>query len=314
MWIEVSSVRLKCRKLAGEFVSSTGGNTAVIFGIAAIPLFGALGVAVDFARIDKTRSTIQSAMDASVLAGLAAQSGSEIATATRIFNANLNDPSAALNAPAYTLDTSCGCLTGTVSGSISMALMAVLGISTMPLNISAKATNKHTATKPLTVTVTPTKAHGWYPKVLYVWTKDSSGAVTSMTQMLTYDFQFTPSQYGWTVPALNVASARLTLDPNYQSWGYKVRVYYGTALGDQSQAGLQGPYYDMWSDALPPPPVQYQTVTLQGDVRSHKTCDDKHGQTINIEDGGDNDYQDMVLQLTCTTGRATVAGTPYLIN
>lgn len=309
-----SLLLLRFPQLFRSLLGSRGGNTAITFGIAAIPLLGALGAALDFARVAKMRSTLQSAMDASVLAGLAAASGNEINTATRIFNANLNDTSASLGAPSYTLDTTCGCLTGSVAGTVSMSIMTVLGVSTTPVSVTSKASNKKTATKVLNVTVTPTHAQGWYPKILYVWTKDASGTVTAMTQLLSYNFQFTPSQYGWTTPALNVASTRLTLDPNYQSWGYKVRVYYGTAFGDQSMAGFQGPYYEMWSDNLPPASVTYQTATLQGDVHTTGTCDGAGGQAVNIEDGGNSDYQDMNLKLTCTTGQASVAGTPYLMN
>jgi len=309
-----SLLLFKLEQLSRNLLSSSSGTTAITFGIAAIPLLGALGAALDFARVAKMRSTLQSAMDASVLAGLAASSGNEITTANRIFNANLNDTSGSLGAPSYTLDTACGCLTGTVAGTISMSIMTVLGISTTPVSVTSKASNKKAATKVLDVTVTPTHAQGWYPKILYVWTKDSSGTVTAMTQMLSYDFQFTPSEYGWTTPSLNVASQRLTLDPSYQSWGYKVRVYYGTALGDQSMAGFQGPYYDMWSDALPPPSVKYKSAKIQGDVQTTGTCDGSGGQTVDIEDGGNSDYQDMNLKMTCTTGQATVAGTPYLVN
>jgi Flp pilus assembly protein TadG len=304
----------KFARLCGGFLASRHGNVAIIFGVAAIPLFGALGAALDFSRITKSQSTLQSAMDASVLAGLAASSGKEITTATRIFNANFNDSATTLGTPSYSLDTTCGCLTGTAAGTISMSIMSVVGISTMPVSVSSKASNKKTLTEPLTVTITPTFAQGWYPKIVYVWTKDASGTVTAMTQMLSYDFEFTPSQYGWTTPALNVASQTLTLSSGYQSWGYKVRVYYGTAFGDQSMAGFQGPYYEMWSDSLPPPPVTYQTATLQGGVRTTGTCDGAGGETVNIEDGGNTDYKDVILAIKCTTGQGTTAGMPYLVN
>jgi Flp pilus assembly protein TadG len=295
----------KLARLCSGFLASRNGNVAIIFGIAAIPLFAALGAALDFSRIAASRSTLQSAMDASVLAGLAAPGGSEIATATRIFNVNFHEPSTSIGAPAYTLDTTCGCLTGTVAGTISMSIMSVVGISTMPVSVTSKASNKKAGTKVLTTTVTPTKAQGWFPKIVYVWTKDASGTVTAMTQMMSYNFQFTPSQYGWTTPALNVASQTLTLDPSYQTWGYKIRVYYGTENGDQSMAGFKGPYYEMWSDNLPPP---------RGGVKTTGTCDGSGGQTVKIEDGGNSDYQDVVLKLKCTTGQGTVAGTPYLVK
>lgn len=305
---------LELARLGRGFLSSRTGNVAVIFGVAAVPLFGALGAALDFSRVSKSQSTLQSAMDASVLAGLAAASGNEIATATRIFNANFNDPDTALGAPTYTLDSDCGCLTGAVAGTIRMTIMSIVGISTMPVGVSSKAANKKTVTKPLTVTLAVTQAQGWYPKIGYIWTKDSSGTVTSMTELVSYEFRFKPSQYGWTTPDLNVASQTLTLDPNYQTWGYKIRVYYGTAKGEQAKAGFKGPYYDMWSDNLPPPAVSYEDVTLQGDVKTTGSCDGAGGKTVNVEDGGNSDYQDFILTMKCTTGQATVAGTPYLAN
>jgi Flp pilus assembly protein TadG len=301
-------------RLCGRFFGSKSGNVAITFGIAAIPLFGAVGAALDYSRIAKLQSTLQSAMDASVLAGLAAASGKEVSTATNIFSANVSDSGAALGQPSYVLDTTCGCLTGAVSSTVSMSIMSVLGISTMPVSVSSKAARKKPVTKPLTVTITPTKAQGWYPKIVYVWTKDTSGTIIAMTQMMSYDFQFQPSQYGWTTPSLNVASQTLTLDPSYQTWGYMVRVYYGTMFGDQSMAGFQGPYYDMWSDNLPPPVVTYQGSTLQGGVKTKDTCDASGGETVKVEDGGNSDYQDVILTMKCTTGQGTVAGIPYLAN
>jgi Flp pilus assembly protein TadG len=304
----------KLKSLWTRFLGSNGGNVAITFGIAAIPLFGAVGAAVDYSRIAKSQSTLQSAMDASVLAGLAAVTGKEITTATNIFNANFSDSSTALGTPSYTLDATCGCLTGTVSGTITMSIMSVVGISTMPISVNSKAAKKKPATKPLTVTVTPTKAQGWYPKIMYVWTKDSSGTVTAMTQLLSYDFEFQPSQYGWTTPSLSVASQTLTLDPNYQTWGFMLRVYYGTMFGDQSMAGFQGPYYDMWSDSLPPPTVSYQGSSLQGGIKSSGTCDGAGGETVKIEDGGNSDYQDLIATMKCTTGQGTIGAMPYLAN
>lgn len=314
MFLNLSPFAEKLARLCAAFDVCESGNTAVVFGIAAIPLFGALGTALDYSRIARSQSTLQSAMDASVLSGLAAPSGKEIATATSIFMANFNDTSTTLGTPSYTLDTTCGCLTGTVAGSISMSIMSILGISTMPVGVSSKASKKKTGPKVLTVTVTPTKAQGWYPKIMYAWTKDASGTVTSISQMMSYDFEFQPSQYGWTTPALNVASATLTLDPSYETWGFKIRVYYGTMFGDQSMAGFTGPYYDMWSDSLPPPVITYQGATLQGDVKFKGNCDDSGGQTVKVEDGGNSDYQDVIATIKCTTGQGSVAGLPYLAN
>src|SRR6185295_5226191 len=98
---------LKVARLCRSLLASKNGNVAITFGLAAVPLFGALGAALDFSRISGSQSRLQSAMDASVLAGLAATSGNEVTTATRIFNANFNDPDTNLGTPSYTLDKSC---------------------------------------------------------------------------------------------------------------------------------------------------------------------------------------------------------------
>src|SRR4051812_17413300 len=109
-------------RLCGRFLGSKSGNVAITFGIAAVPLFGAVGAALDYSRIAKLQTTLQSAMDASVLAGLAAATGKEISTATNIFSANVSDAGAALGQPSYVLDATCGCLTGGVSGTVAMSI------------------------------------------------------------------------------------------------------------------------------------------------------------------------------------------------
>jgi Flp pilus assembly protein TadG len=55
----------KIARRCDRFIVSGNGNVAVIFGVAAIPLFGALGVALDYSRLATSRSTLQSAMDTS---------------------------------------------------------------------------------------------------------------------------------------------------------------------------------------------------------------------------------------------------------
>ncbi len=51
------------------FFADNGGNVAIMFGLAALPLFLAAGVAIDYGRASKYKTTLQAAVDVAALAG-----------------------------------------------------------------------------------------------------------------------------------------------------------------------------------------------------------------------------------------------------
>jgi Flp pilus assembly protein TadG len=51
-----------------RFWSDRRGNVALVFALAAIPVFGAMGAAVDYSMASAYRSDIQKALDATALA------------------------------------------------------------------------------------------------------------------------------------------------------------------------------------------------------------------------------------------------------
>jgi len=55
--------------LMRAFCRRTGGNVALTFALASVPLLGAAGAALDYGRLYKVESRTQQAMDAAVLAG-----------------------------------------------------------------------------------------------------------------------------------------------------------------------------------------------------------------------------------------------------
>lgn len=113
------------------------GNVAIIFALSLVPMLLAVGGAVDFSRYYDTRQTLQSALDASVLAG-AAQSSTTVAAAT--FNAWNVKLDGAVVTPSYTGCTSSAtsCV-GTITTTLSTAFIGVAGINSLPLNITATA-------------------------------------------------------------------------------------------------------------------------------------------------------------------------------
>ena len=59
-----------CQRHANRFFRDKGGNAAIIFSVAMVPLVGAVGLAFDYARWHYQQSRMQSAADAAALAGV----------------------------------------------------------------------------------------------------------------------------------------------------------------------------------------------------------------------------------------------------
>ena len=49
------------------FRSARGGNVAITFGLALIPVFGMVGAAVDYTRANSVKAAMQAALDATAL-------------------------------------------------------------------------------------------------------------------------------------------------------------------------------------------------------------------------------------------------------
>src|SRR3954454_4194771 len=81
---------------ANSFRTDRSGNVAVIFGIAAIPVFGLVGAAVDYSRAIGARTSMQVALDAAAL--IVAKEAANLTSvqvqnsAKKYFNAQFNRP------------------------------------------------------------------------------------------------------------------------------------------------------------------------------------------------------------------------------
>jgi Flp pilus assembly protein TadG len=61
------STATRVRRTAAAFRTDCAGNTAIIFAIAIIPVFGGVGVAVDYSRANAARTAMQAALDTAAL-------------------------------------------------------------------------------------------------------------------------------------------------------------------------------------------------------------------------------------------------------
>jgi putative Flp pilus-assembly TadE/G-like protein len=73
-----------------HYLKTNAGNASIIAAIAAIPLFGAAGVAIDYIRQGQALTTLQAAVDSAALAGVAAESN-HVQAAEKFFDANIDE-------------------------------------------------------------------------------------------------------------------------------------------------------------------------------------------------------------------------------
>ncbi|HEX7883178.1 MAG TPA: TadE/TadG family type IV pilus assembly protein [Afipia sp.] len=139
-----ASIFNRARGLIARFRRAQGGNVAMLFGIAIVPMLGFVGAAVDYTRVNNARTAMQTALDTAALmiskdaAGLTAAQISQ--KATDYFNALYKHPEAlnvAITA-VYTNSTSVGSkvvLTG--SATMNTDFMKVVGYPNLDFGASS---------------------------------------------------------------------------------------------------------------------------------------------------------------------------------
>jgi Flp pilus assembly protein TadG len=121
-----------------KFGGDRRGQVALTFGLAAIPMMGAAGIAVDFARKNDAQITTQSALDGAAMAATAAFNSGEnesayTAAAQKFFNKNKPDNLIGSPQVSIDIDVAAGTLTASTEAKIATTLTTILGYDNMPL-------------------------------------------------------------------------------------------------------------------------------------------------------------------------------------
>lgn len=128
------------RRLISNFIGNDRGNVAALFGLAAIPILGVTGVAVDYTRASHFRTILQSAVDASALAGATETSDSAITgTINAFMNATLPG-GVAVNDVAYSLDVQPDSVTVSATATVPTTIAGIF-FDEMPVAASATASH-----------------------------------------------------------------------------------------------------------------------------------------------------------------------------
>jgi Flp pilus assembly protein TadG len=114
------------------------GNVAVLFGLAAVPIMGVMGVAVDYSRASHYRAILQSAVDTAALAGATATSEKAIkATVVSVMDSTLPGGSS-LNATHYSTHIDSDSVTVSADAEVPTTIGGLFRAE-MPVEVSATA-------------------------------------------------------------------------------------------------------------------------------------------------------------------------------
>ena len=125
-----------------RFARDRRGNVATVFALAMIPVIGAVGVAVDYARVAQIQSKLEDALDAGVLAvgSQPAMSDAEaFAMVDKWVALHMGDGYAGYWKLDSVTQTDDGKITAIASGDVDTAIVRVLGITDVPIGATSEA-------------------------------------------------------------------------------------------------------------------------------------------------------------------------------
>src|SRR5690348_8268298 len=121
------------------FCSDKGGNIAVIFALASIPIVTGIGAAVDYSRASAIKTSVQAALDAAVLAGARDASSGWATIAANVFKSNLSAKSISYTEPSFSKSGN-DLYVGSAGASVETSILGAIGIRTMPVATNSTAT------------------------------------------------------------------------------------------------------------------------------------------------------------------------------
>jgi Flp pilus assembly protein TadG len=272
--------------LLQRFRGDQRGNVAVLFGLAAVPIMGVMGVAVDYSRASHFRSLLQSAVDSAALAGATATSHKAIRdTVDSVMEATLPG-SSGLNAMHYSTDIDPESVTVSANAQVPTTIAAILR-DKMPVAVSATA-SRGKPVRVVDISVTNFNADAWDANSIYwyiVPKDDSVPADSDLHLLLSND------------PVHPVSSApdSVQIGPEDEIGFAMINVTGGVhPYGANSYGQPQGSVHKFYSQQLP----ENLHAAGYADCKSGTV---QHAWDDNGGGADDNDYNDAVYDFSCKT-------------
>ncbi len=139
----------KARHFAKSFVQNESGSFATIFGVSTLAVFMSVGVAVDYSQISRSKTIVDSSLDAAVLAAgndLLKNDSSQAELKTVFENhlyANLDlhaNLSNNVTIQSFSVDKDSGLISAKLNTPVQMAFMGIVGVNQMKFDSITEAT------------------------------------------------------------------------------------------------------------------------------------------------------------------------------
>jgi Flp pilus assembly protein TadG len=127
------------RDLIAGFGKANTGNVAMIFAVAALPIVGAIGTAVDYSQVSDIKSRLQTSLDVALLAGSTQPSAQQVSTASAVFTGNYSGKYGTIATAAFAQNAN-GSLSGTANSSVKTSFLGVFGVPSIAVSATGTAT------------------------------------------------------------------------------------------------------------------------------------------------------------------------------
>ena len=141
-----------------NFLKNQNGATAISFSLAAVALFAAAGLAIDFGRLHMEKSKLQAMLDAALVSGASssAKTDEQIVEAKKYFDANSGSSADRLNV-SFSAEKSL--IVGKITTKLKSSLLAVVGIDEFDVAVGGKATSQVSYEPMCFTSMHPTRKH-----------------------------------------------------------------------------------------------------------------------------------------------------------
>lgn len=266
--------------------SDRRGNVAVLFGLAAVPIMGVMGVAVDYTRASHYRAILQSAVDTAALGGATATSEKAIKdTVVSVMDSTLPGGSS-LNATHYSSHIDSDSVTVSADAQVPTTIGALFR-DKMPIEVSATA-SRGKPVRVVDISVTNFNSSAWDANSIYWYIVPKDGSLpgdSDLHLLLSND----PAHPAPTAPD------SVQIGPEDEIGFALINVTGGVhPYGANSYGQPQGSVHKFYSQQLP----ENLHAAGYSDCKSGTV---QHAWDDNGGGSDDNDYNDAVYDFSCKT-------------
>jgi Flp pilus assembly protein TadG len=277
------------RELIARLRRSERGNVAVAFGLAAIPIIGVMGVAVDYTRASHFRTILQSAVDTAALAGASEVKNKDIKGIIDNYMRQSLPGGLTVNNVTYKVDLQAKTIEVKANARVPTTIAAIL-MDEVPVSASATA-SRGNPMRIVDISVTNFNSSAWDANSIYWYIVPKDGSLpkdSDLNLLLSND----PKHPAPTAPS----SVQIGVDDEI---GFALVNMTGgvRAYGKNSYGQEQGSVHKFYSQESP-------ENLREGGYADCRSGTVQHAWDDNGGGSDDNDYNDAVYDFSCKTVQA----------